>query len=200
MTKSCISGVIVEDEPLDILRLEYAKAWREAEKEIFRIQLLTEYPDSEKAAYDEYKKGNVIKSANVDSNIEFISRKVKNGVKMVNLLVVDIPLSTYTKFSIETTYIYLANAGYETFLVERSKVADIVKNTKDFWLFDNKKVLPMLYDIDGHVIGALKPITDEKVGGYVKIKEKVLPMALPLTEFLKVNKINLSACKNKSTS
>jgi hypothetical protein len=192
---------VVDNDPLEIFRNECPKAWKEAKKEIFRLQLLNEYlVKEEKESYEAYKKGKVIYDPEIENTLEFIANKKAEGTRIINLLVVDLPLSTYAKYSIEMGYLFFLEKGEETFLVERSKVSDLVNDKRDFWLFDNSEVIPMLYHKDGRLIGAAQPITGKEVENYVRLKEELLAKATPLKEFLKENNLDLIEKKAKNRS
>ena len=192
---------MADKNPLEILRNEYPKAWKEAKKEIFRLQLLNEYlVEEEKESYEAYKKGKVVYDPGIKESLDFIAKKKEEGTRIINLLVVDLPLSTYAKYSIEMVYLFTLEKGQETLLVERSKVSGLVNNKIDFWLFDDTKVIPMLYHKDGHLIGAAQPITGKGVEEYVRLKEELLAKATPLKEFLKLNNIELIGKKTKNRS
>jgi|GEM_PF-1169713 hypothetical protein len=185
-----------EETPMDVLKREYPTARKEAKMEIFRLQLLDEYiVDAEKDSYSAYKNGDVIRYPRFNENLDSLSNMKKNGISVINLLVVDIPLSTYTKYAIETVYLAQLDYGKETFMAERSTVSKLTEGIRDFWLFDNNKVIPMLYDPKGNLVGASKPIIGDQVKEYVEIKERLLANSLPLKEFLRTNNLGLEKRK-----
>jgi hypothetical protein len=185
---------------MDVLRREYPIARKNARQEIFRLQLLDEYiEDSEKESYDAYRNGEEIKYPGFNESIAFLDKMKNAGVKSINLLVVGMPLSMYTKYAIETVYLEYLDHGKETFVAERQKIVWLLDGVTDFWMFDNTKVLPMLYEPSGRIIGAVEPIIGKEVARYMEIKEKLLAKALPLKEFIRQNHLDLQKKKVIST-
>ena len=185
-------------------RKEFNKVWMElyngAKKEIFRLQLLNTYlVEDEDQWFNAYKKGKFIP---VPEDLEYfktMERKKNGGVRILNLLVVDLPPSMYTKWVIDAVYTMTEKKGQETLVIERSNVANMTRQANDYWMFDNSVIIPMMYDKKGHFLGAGKLIDDKKeLGKYVTLKDSLLKVAVPLGEFLNAHNIELLRQKTKN--
>ncbi len=170
--------------------------WIASKSEIFRLQLLNEYHvEEEEKFFNEYKKGKQVNLQNDINTIEWL-KKLKNkkveGVRNINLMVIDLPLSDYLKFSVNTYLLDQKRYGRESFFIEREKVAEIVRGVQDYWLFDNEKLLLMNYDNGGHFLSASEPMTDMAiVSRYIRLKEAMLTKAMPMEKFLPINGISI---------
>ncbi len=170
--------------------------WIASKSEIFRLQLLNEYHvEEEEKVFNEYKEGKQVNLQNDINTIEWL-KKLKNkkveGVRNINLMVIDLPLSDYLKFSVNTYLLDQKRYGRESFFIEREKVAEIVRGVQDYWLFDNEKLLLMNYDNGGHFLSASEPMTDMAiVSRYIRLKEAMLTKAMPMEKFLPINGISI---------
>jgi hypothetical protein len=181
---------------------DWSRLWKDAKTELFRLQLLNTYlVEDEAPAFEAYKKGKFIAMPSFDSWLEQLQEKKNAGVKIVNLLVVDMPLSEYTRFGIEMCYFATATKGQETFIVERKDVAHLLDGAVDFWMFDRKAAIPMKYDKEGHWLGTEDTVTDANgIAKLNNIRDRVLEHALPLEEFLKVHRLSLVDKKPKKVA
>ena len=170
--------------------------WIASKSEIFRLQLLNEYHvEEEEKVFNEYKEGKQVNLQNDINTIEWL-KKLKNkkveGVRNINLMVIDLPLSDYLKFSVNTYLLDQKRYGRESFFIEREKVAEIVRGVQDYWLFDNEKLLLMNYDNGGHFLSASEPMADMAiVSRYIRLKEAMLTKAMPMEKFLPINGISI---------
>lgn len=167
--------------------------WNNVKKEVFRLGLLDEYNiDEEREFFDAYKQGKIIRSESLETFLTEIKRKHKNGIRMIWLQVVSLPLSDYLRFAIDGSYLQAQKQGVEFFMVTRDEVKELIGNVTDYWLFDNSVVLPMKYDDSGRFLGEGNPALDkEEVRKYLVVKEGLLSAAVPLTKFLKNHNIKL---------
>ena len=176
-------------------RKRFRKCWTESKHEIFRLQLLDTYlVDDEKEAFSDYKKGKAVSEITLPGDDEWLSLiedTTKKGVKIIDMEVVSIPLSEYKRFVIPMMF-SPNSKGQESLFVERKKIAKQISGFQDYWMFDSKIVIPMNYDKEGHFFGSGDIITEpDKIARYVKLKEELLKVATPMSEFLHVNKVNL---------
>jgi hypothetical protein len=186
------------------LSKRFGELWAEAKHEIYRLQLLDTYlVDGEKEAFCGYKKGkaaNCIKISGFEEWCSSIEGKSKQGVRIIDMEVVGLPLSEYKKFGISVALLSTNEKGQESFFVERKKVAKLISGFQDYWMFDSKVVIPMNYDKEGHFLGAGSlVVAQDRVDRYVKLREVLLGVAVPMAEFLRTNDVNLSCnsrCKN----
>lgn len=169
--------------------------WNEAKVDIFRLQLLDTYlVESEKENFDKYNRGEYVEDS--QTFIEWknqIKEKSSQGVHIINMAVVTLPLSQYKKFGIATALLQTLKLGQESFYVEREKVSNEIKGFEDYWMFDRKVVIKMKYDEYGHFLKMEDAISNAgEVKRYVILRDSLLKKALPLLKFLEVNNIQIT--------
>ncbi len=181
---------------------DFNRLWAESKTEIFRVQFLNTYRVSgEEEQFNAYMEG---KTMNLDNDLgtkawmNNIRKKRVEGVRNINLIVVDLPLSDYMKFAIDVHYNKQVQAGREILFLDRKAVSNIVPGFKDYWEFDSKTVIPMKYDSEGHFLGGGRIIINsEIVSKYTHIKNTLLKHAISMEYFLRVNNIIINQPKPK---
>ncbi len=114
------------------------------------------------------------------------------SVRIINMQVVDLPLNDYIKFGIKYYLNITSKSGQETFFIERKNVNELVRVFKDYWMFDSKRIIPMNYKEYGtYIIMGDPVIMDSVVNKYSELNDKLLDRAMPMSDFLDVNRINL---------
>lgn len=176
---------------------DYWSLWKDASGEIFRLQLLNRYDvEPERQMFDTYQRvGKVDLSENQGFNnwLGKIKDKLDHGVRVINLNVVDLPLSEYMKFCIASYLIKRSEIGEEGLLIDRSIVSDIVKGNSDFIMFDRKVALEMLYDNNGRFLGTGRITRDlDTIARYVRLEEQLLRVATPIPLFIASKGISLA--------
>ena len=173
--------------------IHFDELWNNSKHEVFRVQLLDEYKvEGEKELFENYKKGIIKEDPGFKEWLTMIEDLTVKGVKLVNLLLVNLPLNEYVKFGIESYLFSTVEKGQQVMMVERNKVNDIIKEIEDFWMFDRKVAIPLVYDNDGTFLGSRKDVTDEKdIKKLVRIEDSLVKVARPLQEFLNEHNINL---------
>jgi hypothetical protein len=174
---------------------EFNELWKGASSEIFRLQLLNVYcVEEEQQAFALYKEGKPIdldKISGFDEWLSGIERKVKSGVKITNVNVVDLPLSEYMRFLL-LFFLKTSEKGKEDMLVERKSIQNMLAGATDFWMFDRRAVIAMRYDEEGHFLGMEKATTDPGiVQKCVDFEGMALRYAKPLSEFIRSHDIEL---------
>ena len=176
----------------------FDKLWDNAKSEIFRVQLLNEYNNqNQRKAFENYKKGIVEKEPEFEEWLNTVKTLTTKGVKIINLFVVDLPFSEYKIFAIEHYLFPTIKKGQVVMMVERNKLNQIVKGIEDFWMFDRKIAIPLVYDKKGEFLGLRREVINKKIiEDFTRIEEALIKVAMPLQEFLEGKNINLS---NNST-
>lgn len=170
---------------------EFGKIWTklygDAKTEIFRLQLLDTYTvESEERFLTAYKEGRRLPIPEDSGYFKTMEQKKKEGVRILNLLVVDLPLSLYTRWVTEDVYTVTEKKGQETLMVDRKTVDKITRGKTDYWMFDDSIVMPMRYDEEGHFLGAGRPIEDKRdIAQYSSLKKDLLGVAEPMRVFLR---------------
>lgn len=124
---------------------------------------------------------------------DIVARKKANGVDIINMQVLDLPISDALRFGIGFLRAS-EKSGQRSLFIERRSVADLVKWFQDFYMFDSKIVMNIIYDekVEGKYLGAEELITDPKeVSRYVNLRNKMVKAAVPMEDFLKQHNIPL---------
>jgi hypothetical protein len=162
-----------------------------AKIEVFRLETLNTYlVDGEKKEFEDFRNG-IFKRENDSSTIawlEQLERRCAEGTRFIGIHVIDLPLSDYLRFEIETNYELIEEKGQRIFMLERSKTGIESRLLKDFWMFNEDTVVEVNYDREGRWLSFGKLITDKKaVEGYLHIRDQLLSKALPLDKFMRLH-------------
>jgi hypothetical protein len=169
----------------------FDELWNHSEKEIFRLQLLNAYwEDTKFKEFQDFLEGKHVDYSKIGGFKDWgvgLTKKRDAGVDVINLHVVDLPLKADLRFTIEFLKISEGN-GQRSSFVERKDVRETVRGVQDFYMFDSRVVLPIVYDskVEGRFLKFGKPITDpQAVSRYIKIRDALVKAAIPMEEFLK---------------
>lgn len=160
-------------------------------KQAFRLELLDIYNvEGEWEVFQQFSEG---KHVDYPGNQEFcdeIKNHVNQGKSVVRVHVVPEVLTDYLNFEIKIGYLPQIDAGAKIFILERTKFDKLFlfpNPINDFWMFDNQKVLEFIYDQEGHFLKENLIEEQNRRDQYLTLKEKVLTVATPLTDWLKNN-------------
>lgn len=103
------------------------------------------------------------------------------GVHWWRARVLDYPLAEYSAHELHA-YQDNAAAGEEIYVADRAWSAELTDLRDDFWLFDSKVVVRMVYDDEGHF---LHPEQLDDTARYVAIRDLALGHAIPLADYLR---------------
>jgi hypothetical protein len=163
--------------------------------------------DFEREAFDRFMDGKPVNFMEIPGFKEWIAgiaKKRASGARIINLNVLDLPLSDYIRFGINSLRIS-KKSGQESRFVERKQVLPLTRGFQDFWLFDSKTVMLVNYDKEGHFLSESNPITDpEVVSKHILVRDGLVEASLPMEAFLRQNKADLISRpkpkRNKSKS
>ncbi len=181
----------------DDMQRTFDRLWSESKIEIFRLELLNTYEIGYEAdAFNKYKHG---KRVNVFEEVpgfrdwlSKIERTAKRGVAIVDIQVLDLPMSDYLKFGIKYGSSFAEQRGEKFLFIERKSISELVDGFTDYWMFDSKTVMLMNYDYEGHLISRSDPINNHtEIWGYLDLKDQLLKIGIPMQAFLKDNSIDL---------
>jgi len=153
-------------------------------KEVFRLELLSSYAEkSEQEQFQKFKEGKAIKpDKETKEFLRIIKKFSKEGKKIIRAHVIPKRLTDYLRFEIKTGYIPQSKAGAQVYLVnceDYKKLLEKGFKPNDFWLFDDNKVVELVYGKKGRFIKE-RVIGKKHVKKYVALKEAILDNATPL--------------------
>ncbi|MEU1733329.1 DUF6879 family protein [Streptosporangium sp. NPDC020145] len=147
-----------------------------SKRDVFRLETRQAYKVAgEKARLAAWKSG-APWPADTTPWQERLKLLVPRGVRMRRVHVVELPLTEYLRWEIES-YTRNASFGEEIQLIERERVPEGVPNV-DFWLFDKRTVVLMHYNDDGELID--RELYEGDAQAYVLARDLVWRAARPL--------------------
>jgi hypothetical protein len=104
------------------------------------------------------------------------------GVAVQRVRVVSEPLNDYARFLLAMAAQNVA-AGENIRYLPRDKAAGIDLPAEDCWLFDDSKLVYVLFPDEGRRVG-LYPVDDPKITArYVRVRDQVWERAIPYAEY-----------------
>ena len=165
-------------------------------KEAFRLELLKTYcVEEEQESFQKFKKGITFIDYNMDEFCKFIARMIKEGKSLLRIHIIPNKLNNYLRFEIQTAYIPQLKSGSRIYLLDKQTYSKILKENFDnkfkpidFWLFDDKHLVEMFYGPNGNFIKEIFIKNKDMFSNYLKLKETLLKVAIPLDKWIKSNK------------
>ena len=152
----------------------------------FRLETLQAYAEpSEAQALSAFEQGIPVSSDYISDWCDMVRDHTASGKKMERVHLVNLPLSRYLQFEIETGYSQTSEAGEHILLLESSVVPDSLKEslTKDFWLFDENRVLVQHYSPEGTMLYSSLSSDQDTVDYFKGIRDQVLPLGVDFATF-----------------
>lgn len=168
----------------------FEEVFKTFKKSAFRLEKLEKYhieDSGEWKEYQDYLNGIPLPNRTTNTNEWIRDNDVweKEGKEILRVRVIPNILTNYLRYEIEWGYPYNIQAGEEVKFILQENYKQLIKNQyiKDFWLFDDKKVLEMRYSDIGEYIGV--DLVDDKkaLQEYLKIKEVLIKKSIPSDEF-----------------
>ena len=186
--------------PKVITETHFYACWNASTQEVFRLQLLNSYAvDFERVAFDNFMNGksvNYLESPGFKEWIAKIREKRNEGVSVINLHVVDLPISDYFRFGIGFLRIS-EQSGQESRFLERKRAELLLKDFQDFYLFDSKTIMLVNYDDKGGFLSLSNPITDPKtISRSICLRDELMKISIPMETFISQNNIDLASKPN----
>jgi hypothetical protein len=165
------------------------KAWKKAERSVFRLEAVSVYKVPEDLLlFEKWKRGKFELDARSKEWLKNLKKTSQRGVKIQRVRVAPLPLSGYIRYEIDF-WKNSEKCGEEILFLESKDYGKIIKNLdftpKDFWMFDDKALIIFLYDGKGNFLRE-KPISDKsEIKRHAELKRKLLEHAVQMDEFLK---------------
>lgn len=151
----------------------------------FRLETRSRYTvDSETQRLGRYLAGDPLEiEPGTRDWLEFMAVEIESGKRWHKVHILRSPLSDYLRFECEWGYAVSAQYGQEIHIIDEAETArpEGIPD-EDFWLFDDKTVVLLHYDDDGHFLGAdLASETD--VPHYRRRRDLALEAAEPFASW-----------------
>ena len=157
---------------------KFVNMFEEIERSAFRLQLLNAYSvEFEKEDYDSFIAGKPLPDRENVPWLQTISRNIAAGHEWIN---------------VDFWYLYHAKSGADI----RFLLGDAAKEIralapKDYWLFDDNKLVWMDYDQDGRFLGPLLSVDVRELALARQIRDKAVRSSIELTKLLALRRQGL---------
>lgn len=165
---------------------EFGRLFTSFERSAFRLETLPQYLVADEAeTFADFQAGRPLarRTPETDDWLRMIAQDAVAGKRWVRVHVVEHPLSAYLRYEL-ACYADSVAAGEQVFIADQDAYPELaVLDREDFWLFDDRLVVRMRYDLDGHWLGAERAL-DADLDGYRRRRDLALAHAVPLEEYL----------------
>ena len=165
------------------------KAWKKAERSVFRLEAIPVYKVPEDLIlFEKWKQGRLELDARSKEWLKNLKKTSQRGVKIQRVRVVPLPLSDYIRYEIDF-WKNSVKCGEEILSLKSKDYGKIIKNLdftpKDFWMFDDKALIIFLYDSRGDFVREESIPNKATIKRYAELKRKLLERAVQMDKFLK---------------
>lgn len=101
------------------------------------------------------------------------------GRRIARVRMLTDPLTDYLRYELFLT-VAAVKAGEDILFIDEGRAAELGAPEEDFWIFDDTRVVTMLFDGDG-VCGATLITDPQAVRPYLGWRDTVIPIAFPHT-------------------
>lgn len=165
--------------PLDFNDLERIA---EFSKDRFRLETKPTYlVEDEADEFAAWKRGQrTLPSVDDDPWLTNIRESTATGVRWWRVRILDYPLTDYSAYELHG-YQGNAAAGEDVYVADRTWSDELAGMDQDFWVFDDRIVVRMIYDDEGNF---LHPEQASDVDRYLRIRSIAARHAVPLNDYL----------------
>jgi hypothetical protein len=168
------------------VRLE-GDGWREFfdsyEQSAFRLETLPVYAMADEE--DEFRRflaGEKPPEGHHYSWLDRVARFRRTGRIIQRVHVVRQPLTDYLRYEFEWAYAFNVKAGEEIKILDVTERDNLGLPDEDFWMFDEHRVVRMLYRPDGSQIGR-ELLDDPDIETYLRYRDIALERSVPFEEY-----------------
>lgn len=168
------------------MRLEgdaWAAYFRDFRRSAWRLELLPQYlVPQERDAFAAFRAGAPRPAGLGDEWHATIRAARADGRSIGRVHVLTPPLSEYLRFETQWYYPYSVEAGEDVRILDLSRTPDPGLPPFDFWLFDEQRVVAMLYEPDGTQTGR-ELLQDADPEQFVRYRDLALAASVPFGEY-----------------
>jgi hypothetical protein len=151
----------------------------------FRLECLDQYlVDSDQDNVTRYLNGGDKPSwADGDDWMQYLVEEKGSGIRRFRVHVLSTPLHPYLRYECEWGYVYTSQAGEEIYILDTTETPRPEGLTEEeFWLFDDKYVVIMHYDDEGHFLDA-EALPESETPRYREHRDHAMQAAVPFHEW-----------------
>jgi hypothetical protein len=153
------------------------------QRSAWRLELHPVYTmPQEQEAIARFRAGERLPDSHRSGWMDRVAGYAATGRTIGRVHVVRRPLSQYLRFEFEWYYRHHVKAGEDIRILDVTDAAAGGLPDHDFWMFDDERVVKMLYRADGTQIGR-DLIEQPDIGAYRRYREIALANAVPFTQY-----------------
>ncbi len=169
---------------------EFGRLFTSFQQSAFRLETLAQYLVAEEADdFAAFQAGRPPprRTPEDDEWLRMIAQDTAAGKHWSRVHVVEHPLTSYLRYEL-ACYPDSVAAGEQVLIADRDAHPQLVSlENGDFWLFDDRLVVRMRYDDQGHWLGAERA-PDADLQEYHRRRDLALAHAVPLEDYLATGK------------
>jgi hypothetical protein len=163
---------------------EWLRFFDSFERSAWRLELWPVYTvPQEKEAIARFRAGERLPSDHRSAWMDRVAGYADTGRSIGRVHVVRRPLSEYLRFEFEWYYRHHVRAGEDVRILDVTDAPVTGLPDHDFWMFDDKTVVKMLYQPDGTQIGRYL-IDQPDIGSYVRYRSIAQTLSVPFLRYL----------------
>jgi hypothetical protein len=164
---------------------EFSARFGRFERSAFRVEARDRYDvDNEREEFAAFLEGKSMRPRTAESGpwLALVAAGRAAGRVIERVRIVSEPLTEYTHFEFAAYRDNIA-AGEKVRVVPRAALADADQGwaSEDFWIFDEKLVVLLSYDDNGHFLGAQQA---KDIRPYLESKQRALSLAVDFEDFV----------------
>lgn len=175
----------LEREEANIL---FDKYWDEMSQEWFKVEVLQDYtgeddgPSFQSWLTDDKQTSIALMKENASPEwVQSCQEKLKNGVKLIRIHLVEEPYSPYLEWELEYyKNVNIPKCNEQVFLVKKPDVGNLQIPKGDMMIFDNQKVVINRYNDGGRMISQDFYNQADDISAFLNLKQQLLSLAKPL--------------------
>lgn len=164
------------------------KYWREMRDEWFKLEVLQDYAaEDESSSLEAWLNGNKKRSLELmaeDSDPEFTQNcqeKLRQGVNLTRIHVVEKPLTPYMKWEIEFyKRISMPLRGEKVYLLNRLDTSNLKIPAGDLMIFDKKRAILNTYNEHGLMTHETFYDENDDINQFLELRKRLIARAKPL--------------------
>ena len=149
----------------------------------FHLEMKEEYHvEDEDEPFRQFLAGETVDPEWLTDWLDHIRDAITAGVAVQRVRIVSEPLNDYGRFLLDLAAQNVA-AGEDIRYLPRAKVAEIDLPVEDCWLFDDSKLVFVLFPDGGRRVGLYPADNPELTARYVTVRDQVWERAIPYAEY-----------------
>ena len=156
------------------------------QRSAFRLELLDRYAAAnEVEPLRRFRSGEPQDPSWREPWAQYVRAALRDGKQIARVHVVDEPLNEYLEFELTCGYPSSVAAGEDVRILPRHLwPARLWLPDRDYWLFNDRDVVVMVYDKAGNFLGAETTSDPAEIERYRQARDRLIQHSVPLADYL----------------